>query len=262
LDHVSRDERRRGPAGPARSVAQSKEEILQLIAALAPGASAGPAAPAPAAARLELQRWREAFYRDAVADRLTSLCTLLEERLDALAGEVMAAPLPAEAPRERPAAAAPAAAAPSMEAWSDRPPPPAAPPPADAPPALAAAAPRAVADASLSGRILEGVLSDILQMLSANLRTGRFIITGAEGAAQLWYEDGEITHAVAGDLTGEAAFFAAIANLSGTFAFVDGGAPPPARSINNKTQFLILEGLRKMDEEGQAGEPALSEEHP
>jgi hypothetical protein len=229
--HEHRPAARLGPE-PGRSIAERKAEVLQLVRELTPTVPPRAVAPPAALARLEVQRWREAFYRDAVADRLTSLCGLLEERLDALEAELMGAPPPLVAPDAPPAAPAAPAEAPAA-------------PLAEAAPAEAAA---------LSGRIQEGVLSDVLQMLSANLRTGRFVITGAEGTAELWYEDGEIRHAVAGELRGEAAFFAAIANQSGSFAFIEGGAPAPEHSINNKTQFLILEGLRKMDEESQGGE--------
>jgi hypothetical protein len=227
----------------SKGVAESTAEVLRLIDEMRSGrAAAPPATPARAApARLEVERWREAFYCDAVADRLASICALLEERVDALEEE-LAAPRP-------PAAAAPHAMAPPAMA----------PAPSEAPRAVA----RAPAEhALLSGQIQEGVLSDVLQMLSANLKTGKFIIEGPGGTMQLWYHEGEIRHATAGELAGEDAFFAAISQPSGGFYFVETAEAPPAQTINNKTQFLILEGLRKMDEEGLTGELAASEEHP
>jgi hypothetical protein len=230
-------------------IAATKEEILQLIRDLRAQPSAAPAPKVAPTKRLELMRWREAFLRDAVADRLSSICSLLEERVDALEREVAAEKLPREMPAplvtRRPAEPA-LEAAPVFDAVAPEP--------------FASqevgALPPALDDgpASLKGQIQEGVLSDILQMLSGNLKTGLFTIVGPETTANLWYEDGEIRHAVAGELKGEDAFFAAIAQPSGTFFFVENTNPPPERTINNKTQFLILEGLRKMDEEAQGGE--------
>jgi hypothetical protein len=233
----------------SRGVAESTAEVLRLIDEMRSGrAPTRPAAAPmrPAAQRLEVERWREAFYCDAVADRLASICALLEERVDALEEE-LAAPRP---PRPAMAVGPPAATAPAA---------PLAPAPRAAP---AAAGPAPGEPALLSGQIQEGVLSDVLQMLSANQKTGRFVIEGPGGAMQLWYHEGEIRHAAAGELTGEDAFFAAISQPSGGFYFIESTEAPPAQTINNKTQFLILEGLRKMDEEGLTGEPPESEEHP
>jgi hypothetical protein len=218
---------------------------LRLIDEMKAGRAPVPpaAAPArPATLRLEVERWREAFLCDAVADRLASICALLEERVDALEEELTAGP-----PRTAPAAGPPASGAPAAAASRT-----------DA----RAVPPAAGEHALLSGQIQEGVLSDVLQMLSANQKSGRFVIEGPGGAMHLWYQEGEIRHATAGELAGEDAFFAAISQPSGAFYFVESTAPPPAQTINNKTQFLILEGLRKMDEEGLTGEPPQSGEHP
>ena len=232
----------------SRGVADSTAEVLRLIDEMRSGRTAvrpAPASPRPASQRLEVERWREAFYCDAVADRLASICALLEDRVDALEEE-LAAPRPS-----RPAAPVGPSAAAGIPA-------PTAPAPLEPPRAVAPGSDHAL----LSGQIQEGVLSDVLQMLSANQKTGKFIIEGPDGMMQLWYHEGEIRHATAGDLAGEDAFFAAISQPSGGFHFVESTEPPPAQTINNKTQFLILEGLRKMDEEGLTGEPSLSEEHP
>ena len=241
----------------SRGVAESTAEVLRLIDEMRAGGRGPwpPLAPSrPTPTRLELDRWREAFYCDAVAERLASICTLLEERVDALEHELDAP----RAPRSASEVGSRAAGSPAARRVTGSPPAPG----AAAPPAAArAGVPTEDAHALLSGQIQEGVLSDVLQMLSANLKTGKFTIEGPGGAMHLWFQEGEIRHAATGDLSGEDAFFAAISQPSGSFLFVESSEAPPAQTINNKTQFLILEGLRKMDEEGLAGEAPPPEEH-
>ncbi|MBI5479697.1 MAG: hypothetical protein HY906_12610, partial [Deltaproteobacteria bacterium] len=77
----------------SRGVAESTAEILRLIGEMRAGRGEvrpAPAAPQPTPPRLEVERWREAFYCDAVAERLAAICSLLEERVDALEGEFTA----------------------------------------------------------------------------------------------------------------------------------------------------------------------------
>jgi hypothetical protein len=57
-----------------------------------------------------------------------------------------------------------------------------------------------------------------------------------------------VCHAVSGSLTGEQAFFAAFAFEAGQYNFLESSEPPPERTVNSSTQFLILEALRQIDE--------------
>jgi uncharacterized protein DUF4388 len=191
--------------------------------------------------RLELARWRAAFTRDAVAGRLAALGPFLEREVREL--EIAAADMQAGHTRQ------PASAPPESRLPLDEPPPAARPPappaPADIPPAPAP---------MLAGSIQEGLLADVLQMLSANLKTGMFRISGTSGDVSIWFDSGEVSHATVGSQIGEAAFFAGLASSSGSFWFVETPDIPPERTITGKTQFLILEGLRKMDEETQGAQ--------
>ena len=71
----------------------------------------------------------------------------------------------------------------------------------------------------LSGLIQEGVLPDILQMISSNQRTGIFTLDSDGKQIDLFFGEGEMYHAVADDMTGQTAFFAAMALEGGRFYF-------------------------------------------
>jgi hypothetical protein len=108
--------------------------------------------------------------------------------------------------------------------------------------------PAHLADATLSGAIREGLLADLLQLVSSNLMTGVFTVEQDGSQVQMWYREGEIYHAEGGGLSGESAFFAAMAMETGWFSFREIEEPAPNQTINSQTQFLILEALRQIDE--------------
>ncbi len=134
---------------------------------------------------------------------------------------------------------------------------PAAPPASQsAPPQSSAvvAPPPPAEDDVLGGRISEGVLADILQMLSSNLATGLFAVRGEEGQEfRLFFEEGQIVHADGVGLSGESALFAAMAVERGRFSYRENAGGSPAKTIGSKTQFLILEALRQIDEARAGG---------
>lgn len=108
--------------------------------------------------------------------------------------------------------------------------------------------PAHLADATLSGAIREGLLADLLQLVSSNQMTGVFTVEQDGSQVQMWYREGEIFHAEGGGLSGESAFFAAMAMEAGWFSFREVDELPEAQTINSQTQFLILEALRQIDE--------------
>jgi hypothetical protein len=124
-------------------------------------------------------------------------------------------------------------------------------PDAEIPVATASGHPAAqpdLADLMLGGAIEQSMMADILQMLSSNLATGELVVQGGESKVSLFFSEGEIVHAVGPGVTGEQAVFAALAIDSGTFTMRQSAKLPKERSIHNKAQFLILEALRRIDE--------------
>lgn len=102
---------------------------------------------------------------------------------------------------------------------------------------------------TLSGVIQEGVLADILQLLSSNQKTGAFTADADGKKVEMYFRDGHLYHATCGDIGGQSAFFVAMALEKGTFCFEESDQLPDEVSIDGNTQFMILEALRQIDEE-------------
>jgi hypothetical protein len=109
-------------------------------------------------------------------------------------------------------------------------------------------APHDHAESTLSGAIREGLLADMLQMVSSNMMTGVFVVDSSGVEIRLFFREGEILHGEGVDVSGESAFFAAMAVEQGRFFFNETDELPDERTISSKTQFLILEALRQIDE--------------
>jgi hypothetical protein len=101
---------------------------------------------------------------------------------------------------------------------------------------------------TLGGAIQEGLLADILQLVSSNMMTGVMTVQDSDSTFMLYYREGEIFHAQGSDLAGESAFFASMAMDEGKFFFTETSELPEEVTIQSQTQFLILEALRQIDE--------------
>ena len=94
-------------------------------------------------------------------------------------------------------------------------------------------------------------LPDIVQILSIGMKTARVSLTSVDSECDLWVKDGTIVHAKAGDKTGEAAFYEMLRIQEGEFA-IEHGVKTKKRSIETDAMFLVMEGLRRLDEESVA----------
>ncbi|MBL0714135.1 MAG: response regulator [Desulfosarcina sp.] len=90
-------------------------------------------------------------------------------------------------------------------------------------------------------------LDDLIQMccLSAATITIRVSKGAQQGTIHIW--DGEIAHAVCGQLTGEEAFYPILGWKSGGFETLDGGVSEVA-TIKKSYEFLLMEAARRVDE--------------
>lgn len=121
-------------------------------------------------------------------------------------------------------------------------------PAATAEPVAPAQLPTDAGDWTFAGVIQEGILADMLQLVSSNVMSGVFSVVGDGAPIEMFFHEGELKHAQCGELEGESAFFAAMATEQGRYSFRESKEPPPKQTISNKTQFLILEALRQIDE--------------
>jgi uncharacterized protein DUF4388 len=103
-------------------------------------------------------------------------------------------------------------------------------------------------DCTLGGRLRDGLLTDLLQLVGTNLMTGDFCIRSDSAEYHLFFEEGEIRHGIGPGCAGEEAVFGALAVQEGQYSFRETSELPAERTIQAKTQFLILEALRQIDE--------------
>jgi hypothetical protein len=102
-------------------------------------------------------------------------------------------------------------------------------------------------------------LVDLFQLLAASSRSGRLTVDHPEGSARVYFEEGRVVHAEFGELTGEDAVFALFADEQGSFEFMM-GLPAPRTSIETRTENLVLEATRRLDEARRDGEQKVDPE--
>ena len=98
-----------------------------------------------------------------------------------------------------------------------------------------------------SGRIEDMGISDLIQTVEINRKTGDMSLVTECGAGNLMFRDGQIVDASAGKLRGEEAAYRLLAAQRGSFIFQfrDIGC---ANAISAPTQHLLMEGMRRFDE--------------
>jgi hypothetical protein len=96
-------------------------------------------------------------------------------------------------------------------------------------------------------------LTDVIQLKGHNNYTGAISVAYGELQGVIYFADGQIIHAVQGDESGEQAIYEIIKWPGGTFN-IHPEMTANACSIHYRTDFLLLEALRRLDEEN-AGAP-------
>jgi DNA-binding response OmpR family regulator len=111
----------------------------------------------------------------------------------------------------------------------------------------AEAARAATGEAGLEGDLAELPLVDLLQILTANRRSGRLAVERDGVTATVTLAEGRIADATAGPAVGEKALYRLLARAGGSFRFVPGASPGAGR-IQRRIEELLLEGMRHADE--------------
>jgi len=91
-------------------------------------------------------------------------------------------------------------------------------------------------------------LPDMIQTLVIGMKTASIKLKAGRNKGQIWLENGTPRHAEAGRLKGEDAFFKMLRWTRGEFV-IEHGVTSKAATIQNDAMFLLMEGLRIMDEE-------------
>lgn len=102
-------------------------------------------------------------------------------------------------------------------------------------------------------------LVDLFQLLGGAARTGRLAIDHPRGPSRIYFDKGEVVHAEFADAEGADAVYALFADERGTFHF-RAGLEAPKNTLRMSAQNLVLEAVRRLDEERREDDgPALAE---
>jgi hypothetical protein len=114
----------------------------------------------------------------------------------------------------------------------------------------------------IAGKLQEISLADLLQMLGTTRKTGQLVLSDRRmlkapslssldnDTSIVFLKDGQITNALFGQQTGEAAFYSCLRRAEGHFAlFPLNESEPFPEEIDFPVEALLLEGFRRMDEE-------------
>lgn len=99
----------------------------------------------------------------------------------------------------------------------------------------------------VTGSLKEMSLPDMVQVLSHARKTGALRIRSGGQAGEVHFLEGAIVNAAWGELRGEDAFFAMARMSEGEFG-LDPTFRPKERAINQSSEALLLECMRRMDE--------------
>lgn len=102
----------------------------------------------------------------------------------------------------------------------------------------------------ISGSLDDLSLPDIMQTLTIGLKTACVSITSNGSSGKIWFENGMPKHAKAGKLEGEQAYYEMVRWPGGEFV-IEHGARSRKSSIERDAMFLLMEGLRLLDEAGE-----------
>jgi response regulator RpfG family c-di-GMP phosphodiesterase len=104
----------------------------------------------------------------------------------------------------------------------------------------------------VSGRLRELGLPDMVQVLFHGRKSGNLKIRAPEGTGEIHFSEGNVVNALWGELRGEEAFYAMLKLKDGEFG-LDPSFKADARVIQNSSEALLLEGMRRMDEGAEGG---------
>jgi hypothetical protein len=98
-------------------------------------------------------------------------------------------------------------------------------------------------------------IPDIVQTLHLGLKTACVTLKGAGGEeGRIYFENGRIRHCETGKLSGEDAFYRLLYWQEGPFV-ISHGQTSQLRTIAMDEMQLMMEGMRRMDEEKKEGVP-------
>lgn len=100
---------------------------------------------------------------------------------------------------------------------------------------------------AFQGSLKELPLPDIIQLVSVSGKTGKFTLTRDSDSGLIYLKNGQMVHAVVGNLVGEEAIYALAIWNSGEFQFTP-QEEPERQTITKSNTNLLMEAARRLDE--------------
>ena len=99
----------------------------------------------------------------------------------------------------------------------------------------------------MQGKLQDMSVADLIQHNCLDGKTARLLLKHGKQQASVYFENGEVVHAVSGDTEGKEVIFEILGWNDGSFQ-LDAGETPPKRTITQKWTGLLLEGAQRLDE--------------
>ncbi|MCP3677292.1 MAG: DUF4388 domain-containing protein [Deltaproteobacteria bacterium] len=102
---------------------------------------------------------------------------------------------------------------------------------------------------SIQGRLKDMGLADIIQVFHMQNKTTAIRVGSEQGYGMVYMRGGKVVHATYRDLAGEEAFYHLIGWGDGDFE-VETNLASPETTIHSDVERLLLEGVKRIDEDG------------
>ncbi len=117
----------------------------------------------------------------------------------------------------------------------------------------------APSDGVLRGSLLQMNVIDLVQSLEMGRKSCALTLTNQDDKCEMYFREGQVTHAAYGSQTGDSAVFKVLRWTDGNFQVnFDGKTTQQTTTLN--TQGLLMEGLRQLDESQRDSGKAAEEE--
>src|SRR3989441_7866583 len=110
---------------------------------------------------------------------------------------------------------------------------------------------------ALTGELSDLSLAELIEFFCNQRKTGRLKVVYSSGPGYFYLQSGSVVHARVGSLRGVEAVYYALTLPNASFTFSP-GFEAPDQTINQPWTSVVLEGLRRMDEGIEPGDPFLN----
>jgi len=111
----------------------------------------------------------------------------------------------------------------------------------------------APAEGVLRGSLAQMNIMDLFQSLEMGHKTCLLTLTNNGQSCKMYFNDGQVNHAIFGDVKGDEAVYKTMGWMDGSFS-IDFNQSSPEQTTTKSTQGLLMEGLRLLDESNRGSE--------